>query len=113
MYASRSPQSVTQPGLSDADLTIWYPPGALDPFKLANDRLHHNCDYTPFDGMEFHTWPRFTILRGKVVWDNGQLTGSSKDGQYLKRGLSRLLTAEGRPKDKRRVADWLQTSVSN
>lgn len=32
------------PGLSDADLTIWYPDGKLPPFTLKNLMLHHNVD---------------------------------------------------------------------
>jgi dihydropyrimidinase len=45
------------PGLSDADLTIWYPEGKMTPFKLTNDHLHHNVDC-----KQFHL-PFLTLLR--------------------------------------------------
>ena len=51
--APRSPQyglypkkGALLPGLSDADLVIWYPPGRLDEFSLTNEHLHHNTDCT-------------------------------------------------------------------
>ena len=77
------------PGLSDADLVIWYPENSSPPpyppsssssphshphhetrrIKIKNANLHHACDYTPFEGRTVRNWPRYTILRGKVVWD--------------------------------------------
>jgi dihydropyrimidinase len=54
--------------------------------------LHHNVDYTPFEGMELNQWPRWTILRGEVVWDRegGGLLGKKGQGTFLKRGKSTL-----------------------
>jgi dihydropyrimidinase len=89
------------PGLSDADLTIWYPPdgpNALKPYELKNEMLHHNVDYTPYEGRTVKQWPRYTILRGQVVWDkDGEgLVGKKGYGQFLKRGESHLAgKAEG------------------
>lgn len=88
----------------DADFVIWYPTaqqvaaregsGAseMKPFVLENSMLHHDIDYSPFEGIEFHNWPRFTILRGKVVWDrdNEGLVGDMGFGQFLRRGKSTL-----------------------
>ncbi|KAJ5093179.1 hypothetical protein N7456_009040 [Penicillium angulare] len=60
----------------DADLVIWYPPGHQfgqnedsDQFCISANDLHHDCDYTPYEGMRLQNWPRYTILRGQVVWD--------------------------------------------
>ena len=80
------------PGLSDADLVIWYPPDRLEPFKVSNDMLHHNVDYTPFQGIELRQWPRYTILRGQVVWDrdHGGLQIPKGVGKFLPRGKSTL-----------------------
>ncbi|KAK3071919.1 hypothetical protein LTR53_007765 [Teratosphaeriaceae sp. CCFEE 6253] len=80
------------PGESDADLVIWYPPGKLEPFGLKNDMLHHNVDYTPYEGKVLNQWPRYTILRGQVMWDrdNGGLVGKAGDGKFLHRGPSVL-----------------------
>ncbi len=80
------------PGVSDADLTVWYPEGKLPPFGLKNEMLHHACDYTPFEGRELDQWPRYTILRGEVVWDreHGGVVGGKGYGIFLERGESSL-----------------------
>ncbi|KAF2183806.1 D-hydantoinase [Zopfia rhizophila CBS 207.26] len=64
-------------GQSDADINIWYQPGKMTEYALKNEMLHHNVDYTPYEGKTMRQWPRYTILRGKVVWDkeNGGLLG--------------------------------------
>lgn len=74
----------------DGDITIWYPKNKVN-FKLSNSMLHHSIDYTPYEGMQFTNWPRYTILRGEVIYDrdNGGVIGS-KSGQYLKRHASSL-----------------------
>lgn len=76
----------------DADLCIWYPHGTMKPFELDNSMLHHDIDYTPYEGMSFANWPRFTILRGQLVWerDRGGLVGKMGDGKYIKRTASLL-----------------------
>ncbi|KAL6234538.1 hypothetical protein BDW75DRAFT_162776 [Aspergillus navahoensis] len=73
------------PGVSDADLTIWYP-GKLD-LTVANEMLHHNTDYTPYEGQRVTNWPRYTILRGQIVWDrdHGGVVGRKGYGQFIKR----------------------------
>jgi dihydropyrimidinase len=80
------------PGESDADVVIWYPENAMESFALKNEMLHHNVDYTPYEGKIFKQWPRYTILRGQVVWDreNGGLVGKKGYGQFLERGSSSL-----------------------
>lgn len=96
LYGLYPQKGTILPGVSDADLTIWYPPkgqkGALQSFKLTNSMLHHNVDYTPFEGQVLDQWPRYTILRGKVVWDreNGGLVGSKGYGEFISRGKSTL-----------------------
>ncbi|KAH8603034.1 D-hydantoinase [Bisporella sp. PMI_857] len=79
------------PGESDADLTIWYPDG-MEEFVLRNEMLHHNVDYTPYEWRTMKQWPRYTILRGEVVWDkdNGGIMKPKGYGQFLKRGPSTL-----------------------
>ncbi|KAH7303874.1 aminohydrolase [Stachybotrys elegans] len=76
------------PGVSDADLVIWYP--SMEPFTLTNDLLHHNVDYTPYEGKTMSQWPRYTLVRGEVVWDrdNGGIVGSRGYGQFVKRESS-------------------------
>lgn len=72
------------PGVSDADLNIWYQ--HLNPFPITNSMLHHNVDYTPYEGMTVINWPRYTLLRGKVVWDrdNGGVVGEKGCGSFVR-----------------------------
>jgi dihydropyrimidinase len=77
----------------DADLCIWYPEGdARGITTITNDKLHHDIDYTPFEGMRVGNWPRWVILRGKVRWDRdgGGLLGKPGDGKFLKRGKGKV-----------------------
>ncbi|KAF1990706.1 D-hydantoinase [Aulographum hederae CBS 113979] len=86
---------------SDADVTVWYPPtgkdGSLAEFELKNEMLHHNVDYTPFEGKKLKQWPRWTILRGQVVWDRekGGLLGEKGYGKFIKRDRSCLTGSRG------------------
>jgi dihydropyrimidinase len=74
----------------DADITIWYPQETFKPFKLTNEMMHHDIDYTPFEGMEFKNWPRYTLVRGKVVFKEGKVVGEMGYGKFQKRGKSSL-----------------------
>ncbi|KIW03785.1 dihydropyrimidinase [Verruconis gallopava] len=89
LYGLYPKKGALLPGLSDADLTVWYPDGRVNT-TLTNDMLHHNVDYTPFEGRPIKNWPRYTILRGKIVWDrdNGGVVGDKTFGQFIKRGRS-------------------------
>jgi dihydropyrimidinase len=69
---------------ADADLVIW------DTSKrqpIRNEMLHHDVDYTPYEGIEVGAWPATTVCRGKVVWDGVSFTGRAGDGQFLACGL--------------------------
>ena len=88
----------------DADLCIWYPSeeasastSKMKPFELVNDMLHHDIDYTPYEGMRFENWPRYTILRGKLVWDRdgAGLVVTLGEGNFVKRGTSELKGPRG------------------
>ena len=48
--------------------------------------LHSAQDFSPFDGMSLTGWVDATILRGEIVYQNGQLIGSPS-GRYLRRPL--------------------------
>ena len=70
---------------SDADFALWDP----DMRKtISQDILHHGSDYTPYEGFEVTGWPVQTILRGKMIADNGQIVGEKGYGAYLSRGFS-------------------------
>jgi dihydropyrimidinase len=68
---------------SDADITI------LDPTRRGKVRAAdlHETDYTPWEGHDIFAWPATTILRGKVMVEDGRYLGSPKDGKYLKRKI--------------------------
>ncbi|QGA18914.1 hypothetical protein EYB26_006599 [Talaromyces marneffei] len=107
LYGLYPKKGALMPG-SDADIVIWHPEKSFKPFNLTNSMLHHNVDYTPYEGKEFTNWPRYTILRGKVMWANGEIKGQLRDGQYVKRGPNQLKKDSPRmDKDPRRVATWL------
>ena len=71
-------------GGSDADITV------LDPAKAASitNKMLHESDYSPWEGHKVDAWPSLTVLRGKVVVDDGKFFGDLKDGQYLLRKIS-------------------------
>jgi dihydropyrimidinase len=91
----------------DADFVIWYPTSEqskdiatrMAPFMLENSMLHHDIDYSPFEGLKFTNWPRYTILRGEVVWDrdNGGVVSEMRFGQFLRRGKSTLSKPRNAP----------------
>ena len=69
----------------DADLVLW------DPNRretIRQEIMHHGSDYTPYEGIAVTGWPVVTILRGKVVMEDGKIVGAKEDGRFLKRGLS-------------------------
>lgn len=65
---------------SDADLCIWD-----DQYEttIANSRLHHAVDYTPYEGMLIKGWPAMTILRGEVIAEYHSFCGRTDAGQFL------------------------------
>ncbi len=68
---------------SDADIVL------LDPGKarvLRKEELHET-DYTPWEGHEVAVWPSMTILRGKIVVEDGSFSGDLRDGQFLPRKI--------------------------
>ena len=69
---------------SDADIVIW---DTKKKFTLSNSLLHHNVDYTPYEGMELNAWPKSVISRGELIVDKGNLTAKHGRGIFLKSDL--------------------------
>jgi dihydropyrimidinase len=69
---------------SDADLAVWDPDAER---TISLDDLHHDSDYSPWEGWEVRGWPVATVLRGRVVVESGELLGSPDDGRWLPRRL--------------------------
>jgi dihydropyrimidinase len=66
---------------SDADIVL------LDPSVdrlLSKDDLHET-DYSPWEGWHVRGWPVLTMLRGRVVVQDGQLLAGPDYGQWIPR----------------------------
>ena len=65
---------------SDADIVI------LDPNAkrtIRSQQLHHNVDYTPYEGLEIEGWPVTVLSRGEIVIDNEKLVAAAGRGEFL------------------------------
>lgn len=54
--------------------------------RVKSSDLHSAQDFTPFENINLKGWPRTTILRGNVVYNEGEVYDGFK-GEYLKRPL--------------------------
>ncbi len=70
---------------SDADLVI-FDTNLRKKLTLAD--LHADSDYSIWEGFECQGYPVMTILRGKVIVEDGRLLGSTSDGQWLHRKIA-------------------------
>ncbi len=70
---------------ADADIAIWDPAITR---TIRHADLHDGSDYTPYEGIEVTGWPVTTIVRGRVVVENGVLKADKGVGSFLKRGKS-------------------------
>jgi dihydropyrimidinase len=68
---------------SDADIVL------IDPSikrKLTREDFHVS-DYSPWEGWQVEGWPVTTILRGKVIVENGKLQAKLGYGQLIPRKM--------------------------
>ena len=70
---------------SDADIVLFDPDVQK---KLTLQDLHADSDYSIWEGFECRGYPVMTILRGKVIVEDGKLLGSTSDGRWLKRKVA-------------------------
>src|SRR6266436_2912908 len=68
---------------SDADIVL------LDPRagRVLRAAELHETDYTPWEGHAVAVWPSMTILRGKVMVEDGNFRAAPSDGQFLPRKI--------------------------
>jgi dihydropyrimidinase len=55
---------------ADADIALWDPKRKV---TIRHDLVHDGSDYTPYEGLEVTGWPVLTMVRGRVVVDDGVL----------------------------------------
>jgi dihydropyrimidinase len=72
---------------SDADLVVW----DERPVSITNAALHHDVDYTPYEGMTLKAWPALTLAQGEVVWDGRDFHPRAGKGRFLRCGRPSLL----------------------
>jgi dihydropyrimidinase len=70
---------------ADADIAIWDPERRL---VLSHSHLRDGADYTPYEGLEITGWPTTTIVRGRVVAEDGEIVAPKGHGIYLPRQRS-------------------------
>ncbi len=84
MYGLYPKKGSIAPGF-DADLVLW---DANREEVITQGGMHHGSDYTPYEGLKVKGWPVMTILRGKTVCEDGKITGTLGDGEFLPREIS-------------------------
>ena len=65
---------------TDADVVIFDPTAR---WTLSDDNVHSASHYTPYRGFEVHGKVRTTILRGKVIMDEGRYYGVPGEGRFI------------------------------
>lgn len=65
---------------ADADIALW---DTKRQVVIDNKLLHHNVDYTPYQGIEVQGWPILTLSRGKVVSREFSFVGDAGSGEFL------------------------------
>lgn len=69
----------------DADVVV-IDPNLRKTITLAD--LHSACDYTAWEGWEFHGYPVMTVARGNIVMESGRFLGTRGAGEFIPRTLS-------------------------
>ena len=78
---------------SDADLVLWDPKKQV---TLTNELMHHGSDYTPYEGMIVNGFPTTTYLRGRPIFDSGNILPHDGGGTFLTRAEYGLIKPLGR-----------------
>ncbi len=70
---------------ADADIVLWDP---QERRTIHQADLHHDADYTPWEGFEITGWPIVTLLRGRPIVKEGELISPSR-GAHIYRTRQR------------------------
>ncbi|MEO0562627.1 MAG: dihydropyrimidinase [Chloroflexota bacterium] len=69
----------------DADICVFDPRVT---WTVNTDSLHENCDWTPYGGITLTGRPVYTLSRGRVIVDNGEIVGEPGSGQFVRRAIA-------------------------
>jgi dihydropyrimidinase len=69
---------------SDADIVLMRPSEE----RLLSYREMHETDYSAWDGYPVTCWPSVTVLRGRVLVEDGTLVDESPHGEMTKRAIA-------------------------
>jgi len=72
---------------ADADIVVYDPQKSV---TIRNNMLHHNVDYTPYEGLEITGWPQVVMSRGEIIVENGDCSGAPGRGLFLPRTAPEL-----------------------
>jgi dihydropyrimidinase len=67
---------------ADADIVVWDPEGKR---TISAETHHQNVDFNIFEGRTVKGIPKYTISRGNVIWDDGELKAVEGAGRYINR----------------------------
>ena len=66
----------------DADLVVWDPE---DKGIITKSMLHENVDYSTFEGFPYQARPLYTLVRGEIVAEKGEFSGTKGFGKMIRR----------------------------
>ncbi len=66
---------------ADADIAIWDTGREV---TITNDPLHHNVDYTPYEGMTVRGWPETVLSRGEIIVRDGNVVCGEGRGRFYR-----------------------------
>ncbi len=66
---------------SDADIVIYDP---NKEYKVSQENMHSDVDYTIWEGLELKGYPMMTFSRGNLVYNNGEFLGTPGAGKFVK-----------------------------
>ncbi|HYN87971.1 MAG TPA: amidohydrolase family protein, partial [Ardenticatenaceae bacterium] len=67
---------------SDADLVIWDPEARR---TIDGATMQSGADYSVYDGRDVQGWPVYTISRGEIVLEEGEVTARPGRGRWVRR----------------------------
>ena len=79
---------------ADADIVLWDPTREV---TIRNDALHHDVDYTPYEGQRVTGWPVHVLSRGEIVVRDGEPAAKPGRGAFQRCDKSAMAKPRGRP----------------